>query len=218
MTDPAFPFPALGLVHVANELTVAGPLPLDGSLDVEVHAGAVRPHPHGRVVDLVTSVRCNGRPAWTGTSTYLRRGRPAVGSGNPSAPTEPGVEEVPSDAAAEPEGPPLHLSARRRLGADLGRRYAAVSGDLNPIHLSALTARPLGFPRAIAHGMWTAAAVLGCLQGRLPDVFTYTVQFRRPITLPATVDVHTGLGAREIVAQVRGRDGRVHLDAVVAKL
>lgn len=39
------------------------------------------------------------------------------------------------------------------LASDLGRRYARVSGDINPIHLHALSARAFGFRRAIAHGM-----------------------------------------------------------------
>ena len=38
-----------------------------------------------------------------------------------------------------------------------------MSGDVNPIHLHALTARAMGFPRAIAHGMWTYARTLAPL-------------------------------------------------------
>jgi acyl dehydratase len=219
MTDSSFPFPALGLVHVTNEVTCTRPIPLGAELAVAVHAGAVRPHPKGRVVDLITVVRCDGEPVWTETSSYLRRERtgdqaadkPATGS----AATASGSKQ---DGVSEPDGvPELHFSARRRLPGDLGRQYARVSGDLNPIHLTALTARPLGFPRAIAHGMWTAAAVLGALEGRLPDALTYTVQFRRPITLPSTVRLFTGVAGEHVVAEVRGGDGddRVHLVADV---
>ena len=75
--------------------------------------------------------------------------------------------------------------AEWKLGGDLGRRYAAVSGDRNPIHMHALTAKPLGFPAAIAHGMWTKARCLAALERRLPDAFTVEVAFRRPILLPA---------------------------------
>ena len=70
-------------------------------------------------------------------------------------------------------------------------RYAAVSGDVNPIHLHPLTARVFGFPRAIAHGMWTAARALAALQGRLPDALTYDVGFGRPLLLPSTVELLT---------------------------
>ena len=78
--------------------------------------------------------------------------------------------------------------AEWKLGGDLGRRYAAVSGDRNPIHMHALTAKPLGFPAAIAHGMWTKARCLAALESRLPDAFTVEVRFRKPILLPAKVE------------------------------
>ena len=50
-----------------------------------------------------------------------------------------------------------------RLPGDLGRRYAAVSGDHNPIHLYPLTAKAFGFPRQIAHGMWSKARCVAAL-------------------------------------------------------
>lgn len=42
-------------------------------------------------------------------------------------------------------GPDARANAVWRVSADVGRRYATVSGDVNPIHLSALAARALGF-------------------------------------------------------------------------
>ena len=89
-------------------------------------------------------------------------------------------------SAARPDDAPA--SAEWRLGGDLGRRYAAVSGDRNPIHMHALTAKPLGFPAAIAHGMWTKARCLAALESRLPDAFAVDVRFRKPILLPARVE------------------------------
>ena len=74
-----------------------------------------------------------------------------------------------------------------QLAADLGRRYAAVSGDRNPIHMHPLPARALGFPGAIAHGMWTMARILASLAGELPDSYAVEVSFRSPIVLPAAV-------------------------------
>ena len=49
------------------------------------------------------------------------------------------------------------------LAKDLGRRYAAISGDYNPIHLGALSAKLFGFKQAIAHGMWSKARCLAAL-------------------------------------------------------
>jgi acyl dehydratase len=74
---------------------------------------------------------------------------------------------------------------------DAGRRYAKVSGDVNPIHLSGLTAKAFGFKRAIAHGMWVKARALAALSGRLPDVVAVDVGFRKPLFLPSTVALAT---------------------------
>ena len=82
-------------------------------------------------------------------------------------------------------------AATWRVDAATGRRYAAVSGDVNPIHLYPWTARAFGFPRAIAHGMWTAARALAALEGRLPEALSYDVTFGKPLLLPSTVELRT---------------------------
>lgn len=173
MTDPAFPFPMIGLVHLANRITQARPLRAGESFVLRVHAEGLRPHERGTQFDMVSEALADGEVVWTDVSTYLRRG----GSGGPS--------ERSSSAGLEPlSGEP---AARWRLGGDTGRRYAEVSGDHNPIHLYPLTARLFGFRRAIAHGMWSKARCLAFFAERLPDAFTVDVRFKRPILLPATV-------------------------------
>lgn len=208
MTQSGFPFPVLGLVHVANEVRSTGPLPVGARLDVEVTVGPVRPHPRGRTVDLLTVVGRDGAPEWTETSTYLHRAR---GSHAPAA--DPAAAA--GTAAGEP-GADLHLSARWRLAGDLGRRYAAVSGDRNPIHLHPWAARAFGFPRAIAHGMWSAAAVAAALEHRLPAAVRFEVSFRRPVLLPGTVRLLAAVTADAVVAELRGHEdaGTLHLAAI----
>ena len=167
MTDGSFPFPAVGLVHLENRIEQRRPLTADEPLDVEVRATPVKPHPKGRAFSIVTTV--NGG-VWTETSTMLRRGK---GTGG----------EKPSRNGA---GPP-EASVEWKLPGDLGRRYASVSGDSNPIHLHPLSARLFGFPRAIAHGMWTKARCLAAMEHDLPDAYTVEVAFKKPILLPGTV-------------------------------
>jgi acyl dehydratase len=79
------------------------------------------------------------------------------------------------------------VTATWRLAGDLGRRYASVSGDFNPIHIHPVSAKLLGFPSAIAHGMWTKARCLAALDPHLPESFSVEASFRKPILLPATV-------------------------------
>jgi acyl dehydratase len=207
LTDPAAPFPAMGLVHVANHVEVVRGIPLGAAVDVEVEMTPVRPHRKGRTVDLLARASLDGEVVWRSASTYLRRG------GGSEEPAESAVEAV------EPADGGLRLGAVWRLPGDLGRRYAAVSGDRNPIHLSAPTARVLGFPRAIAHGMWTAARCLAALEGRLAPPYAVDVDFRSPILLPGTVELHTAVGADRSRFEVRARGkDRTHLAGAVAPL
>ena len=171
MTDASFPFPAIGTVHLRNAITRHRPIAPTERLDVSARAVDLRPHAKGRVFDLVTTVASGGETVWESTSTYLRVGR--------------------GDDAARPEGEPFDLVAgtgtQWRLPGDLGRRYAAVSGDHNPIHLYPLSARAFGFKRQIAHGMWTKARCVAAFANRVPDAATVEVEFKKPVFLPGTV-------------------------------
>ena len=171
MSDPAFPYPAIGMVHVENTITAHRAIAVGESLDVTTSVGAPRPHAKGVLLDFVTTVTGEGDVAWESTSTYLRRGRTVDGDAAPGL--------VVADA---PSG-----GVEWRLPADLGRTYAAVSGDANPIHLYPLTAKALGFPRQIAHGMWTKARSVAAIENRLPAAVTVEVAFKKPVFLPGTV-------------------------------
>lgn len=172
MSEPSFPFRAIGLVHIANEITQFRHVNAAEELSLRVVPTAVEPHPRGQQFSLRTEARVGRELVWEEVSTILKRGS---GSAGPSAP------------AARPSADELPATATWKLRGDLGRRYASVSGDINPIHMHALSAKLFGFPSTIAHGMWTKARCLAALEGRLPDAFTVEVSFRRPIVLPATV-------------------------------
>jgi acyl dehydratase len=173
MTGPSFPFPLLGIVHIANRIESHRPLTLDDTLDFRVQAEAARPHERGQQIDVVASATVDGSDVWVSRSTYLHR------SGGKSSSSPRTDEELPPPAAL--------IRVDRRVGPD----YAAVSGDRNPIHTNRLLARAFGFPRTIAHGMWSKARCLAALEGRLPDAYTVDVAFKLPILLPATVALRT---------------------------
>jgi acyl dehydratase len=161
------PFSAVGVVHIANRIVQHRPLLLGETLSLRVLTSELRPHRRGREFDFVSELRVGDELVWEDVSTNLKRG-----DGDESLPREP-VFELPP------------VTAQWRLPDDLGRRYAAVSGDHNPIHMHAWSAKAFGFQRAIAHGMWTKARCLSSL--RLPDAFTADVRFKKPILLPGTV-------------------------------
>lgn len=178
MAGRDFPLPLPGLVHVRNAITVHRAVDAGERLRITVHAERFVGHPKGAQVDLVAAVDVDGARVWDGRSTYLARGANAP---------EPAPGPVPPPAELT-DGPP---AAVWRVPDDTGRRYASVSGDVNPIHLHPLTAKAFGFPRAIAHGMWTAARSLSAVAGRLPAAVHHDVAFGRPLLLPSTVELRT---------------------------
>jgi acyl dehydratase len=199
MADGRFPLAAVGLVHIANRIEQRRPLRAGETLSLTVRTGPLAPHPKGRTFTLTTEAAVDDDVAWVETMTLLRRGRP------PENGTPPQRDDLRGPAEE------ARASETWELPGDLGRRYAGVSGDRNPIHLSDLTAKAFGFKRAIAHGMWTAARCLAALEA--PDAFVFDVRFRAPIFLPATVEFVTE-GERFGVRDA-GR-GTPHLDGVLA--
>jgi hypothetical protein len=219
MARSDFPLAPAGMVHVANRVTQRHPLWREDRLDLRVPTVDLRPHRSGTQLDFVSEVRRAGSSdvAWEAVSTYLARGARLPAPAAPSLASEQtdALGTTSSDAsgprgvASEQSGvggshssdvadwvdeeramwvPPVP-TASWRLPADTGRRYAAVSGDRNPVHLSALTARPFGFKRAIAHGMYTAARALADVGPAAGHTFVWTADFAKPLLLPATVSV-----------------------------
>ena len=207
MTQPGFPFPVMGLVHIGNRIEQQRPLTPADTFDLHVRAEDLRPHARGTRLTLVSEVLVGGDVVWRDESVLLRRHDGASAVDEPGTPTR---EDLPQHA---PTGP-----IRWRLDRGLGRRYAAVSGDRNPIHLSALSARAFGFPTAIAPGMWTKAKSLATLAQRVPDAFAVEVAFRKPIHLPGEVsfgartsDAGVDAGGTTIDFGVTSGEDRTHL-------
>jgi acyl dehydratase len=206
MTDPLFPFPALGVIHIGNTITALRPLDPAEPLDLTVTCGPPKPHPRGRQLTLRTDAEIAGERVWQADTVMLSRGRPFTGSGEQAAAEDARTSEqrlLPDDA---PTGPQVW-----RLPSNLGRTYASVSGDRNPIHLFDLTAKPFGFSHHIAHGMWTKARCIAALHNRLPDAFEVTVSFRKPITLPGKLRFGARTEGSTIDFGVTSERGSAHL-------
>ncbi|MFJ6809958.1 MaoC/PaaZ C-terminal domain-containing protein [Streptomyces anulatus] len=228
MTGPAFPLPVLGLVHTWIEITPHRAVAPTEPLELTVHAETLTPHRRGAEVTMATEARVGGELVWESRSGYLSRHRQATPDG--PMPDRLAFDGTSSDRAAPEEAtaaqaagpvtavPPaagsLPARAEWRLPGDLGRRYGAVSGDRNPIHLHPLTARLFGFPRAIAHGMWTVARCLA-EAGDPSSIRSVRAGFRAPVLLPATVTYAADTTGNAF--ELRGPDGRVHLVGAVTR-
>jgi acyl dehydratase len=195
MASGSFPFSPLGLVHVGNRIEQLRAIGAGETLDLRVWASGLAEHERGRQFELHGEAAVDGGVVWRDVSTYLHR----EGGGGSSSER---------DGASPPEA-----SAIWRVPGDIGRRYARVSGDANPIHTHPLTAKALGQPGAIAHGMWTKARCLAALDGELPDAYTVDVRFKLPLRLPGTAAFSYRDGAFEVHD---ARSGRPHLSGRVS--
>lgn len=179
MVKEPFPFAMLGLVHVDNSVTQYRPIGERETVAMSVTFDNLRDHAQGQQFDFVTIVKSEEEVIWEGTSTYLSRSK---------KPSSKDKKSVPRPVMVKPEVNEAGVHSIFEVPEDIGRRYAFVSGDFNLIHLHPLSARAFGFPKAIAHGMWSKAKCLA-LMGDLPDAYTIDVSFKLPIFLPAEVEL-----------------------------
>lgn len=171
-----FPFSALGAVHVENTITSHRPIAVTDTVRATAHAENLREHRKGLLVDVVTALQVGNEPAWEQVTTFLHQQRTSL-SGEPKP-----------EPPKSPKLPPPNAILRITPGEI--RRYAAVGGDRNPIHISTIGAKLFGFPTVIAHGMFSAAAVLANIEGQLPPRVRYQVKFGKPVLLPAALGLY----------------------------
>ena len=205
MTDSSFPFGVVGLVHIENRIEQARPIRADEVLDLRVWAANMGEHDKGTQFEMHAEASVGGETPWRSVSTYLHR--------------EGGGSSGSSDRTREDEQHPPP-NAVWKLPGDIGRRYAGVSGDRNPIHMHPITARLFGMPRPIAHGMWLKARCLAALDGVLPDAFSVDVRFKLPVYIPGKVSFASSEGERgERRFSLRdGKNEKPHLDGVAKPL
>ncbi len=206
MTRRDFPFPALGAIHVASRIVQERPLAAHDVLDLSVAAKGLRTHRRGHQITVVTQARVAREVIWHSENVFLHRERSTrpelAGSREETSEAPEGASSTADAMIGDPGGTGVIGPVSWNLPTELGRRYAAVSGDRNPIHLYDVTARPFGFPRHIAHGMWTVARALAQLADGLPERLRCDVEFRRPLRLPATVEFQAGAAEARITFEV----------------
>ncbi len=180
LLDKKSPFPLLGLVHVENRVTVSGTLSLASPFECRVKYLRVTPHSKGWVVDISLDALQNGMMVYQAVSSYLVKVKAVH------------VSPKPKKIANEPwrETAPTVLLNSISAPSDIGRRYAKISGDYNPIHLFSLSAKIFGFKQPIAHGMWTLAqGISSAAQVAGGEISEVECSFKRPIPLPNVIEI-----------------------------
>ena len=188
------PWPAAGMVHMVNRIEQHNPLFIGDDLRIELSTGDLFRHEKGQMFNIKFQVLRGGHLVWQATQSTLCR-----------VVKQPVGEQYRSVMHSETR---LSRQASFSIPANIGRRYGKVSGDVNPIHLTNLTARAFGFKRAIAHGMWTKARALSAL---LPEGITERamaeVEFKLPLYLPGTVSLWSNRSAKCAKFELRDRQG-----------
>ena len=172
----AFPVKLFGLVHVHNRIAMRQPLSADEPAEIRSWIEGHRDTERGQEFDLHTEYVVAGEPLWDETCTFLARKR---------APAEAGARTTQSRGGDAPDAVAVKSSSFR-APAGLGRRYGFISGDVNPIHMSDLTAKAFGFPRAIAHGMWSLGRLASDFESeQFNGGCELSVSFKLPVFMPA---------------------------------
>ncbi|MEZ5499712.1 MAG: MaoC/PaaZ C-terminal domain-containing protein [Steroidobacteraceae bacterium] len=174
-----FPVSVLGAVHVRNDIVQHRAIDAGETLHLSAHVEGHRQAPRGQEFDLISECACDGEVVWSEVTTFLIR--------------SPGAERPKRARAVDNAevAPAAVTSCSFRAPNGLGRSYGWLAGDLNPIHLSDLSARLFGFKGAIAHGMWSLARSASELQAVAGQPCRkLQISFRQPIVLPAWVTLH----------------------------
>ncbi|WP_167995908.1 MaoC family dehydratase [Arthrobacter pigmenti] len=172
-----FPLPLLGMIHLRNDVEDFSPVKVSEELSVTAWVENLKRHRSGTTVDAVVELENSTGLAWRGRSTYLAKGTYLPDS----------TEQAPASDAASDGVLPDYPTTVWTLGPDAGRRYAAISGDYNPIHLSGPSARLLGMRKPIAHGMYLASRMVAEAGPREWTPMRWTVDFHSPVPLPSKV-------------------------------
>jgi len=179
-----FPLGSFGLLHLRNHAIRYRDFGIDQPWDVSCVLARQRQVEKGLEFDFDTTISIDGESVWRSVSTFLKRGKP-----NGELEISPLADLFPPIDEAVPE------SGHFDVPHNIGRRYAKVTGDYNPIHVSSLVAKLFGFNRAIAHGMWSLARVLP----ELPPVdnpVRIDVSFKGPMYVTSRATIKTDTDGR----------------------
>jgi hypothetical protein len=209
MVNKPFPFKPMGLVHLANHIEVNWLPEQSSKLMLKTSFNGLTWHKKGWVFAVLSEGFVNGKLAVSGTSYYLSRQKHVVGNYKHAGFDDitPGelnsitqcAEQLPSAIPTVSSVTfPFDNTCELNFPLGVGRKYAGVSGDFNPIHLTRWTAKFMGFKEAIAHGMYSKALCLSAvIKQEMQNskwVFAQTpmqfsTQFMQPIYLPTRCEL-----------------------------
>lgn len=173
MLEKNFPLRPMGQVHLSNNIAVHHCFDINSPLSISAAVGSSELTSRGLEWNIDTVAEVEKQTVWSAQSTFLYRCKTDV--------KRKFIKDI------EPSG----STQQWMVPANIGRRYARISGDYNPIHIADTSARVLGFKKAIAHGMWSKARCLAALDSTIPDAgYQVDVRFHKPVFLPSSVQFY----------------------------
>ncbi len=152
LTHSSFPFGLLGTVHLRNRITQHKAINSNDVMDIYSELGQHRLMEKGLEFDFRTKVKIKNEVVWDEVSTYFLAGK----FGKP----EPSSEALNVNFFELPTLEQATQVAKWFVPKDRGKKYAKISEDYNPIHMSSLLAKLFGLKRDIAHGFGVLAQAI----------------------------------------------------------
>lgn len=204
-----FPVKVLGLIHLRNTIRVFKNIGIDAPLRLRVYFDTMRLTDFGQEYDFLTQFELDGEVVWEEVSTMFARGH---GSPKEGA-KRPGIERSMHPDTGTTSDP-------IEVAPGTGWRYARISGDFNPIHLTDRTAGMFGFKQSVAHGMWSLGRCLGSAAKDLPEGrIQVDTQFKLPVYVPSQAIVrHWSVDRGIDISMCTMRGDRLHLAMQVRQL
>lgn len=240
LLSDTFPFPGLGLVHLANEIVQMERISSTGTSTHSYNATvyceeSVQRHKKGYCFTVVSELYRVTRDenaadvlVWRSRSTVLSQCTHSERAEKESKhPITPYLSLLPEAEMSSCAG-----ETTWKFAENIGRQFAALSCDYNPIHINRLTAALFGFIRGhIIHGMCTCAQALANIQceddeakffvntekgdRKRKEVVTFYVEFKTPVYLPGEVMLQTALGSKDDSDLVDRESGGTELVHVI---
>ncbi|MFH1533070.1 MAG: MaoC/PaaZ C-terminal domain-containing protein [Pseudomonadota bacterium] len=176
----------LRMLHGEQAFTFHEPLRYQQTVVAEATITGFREVNTGEILDMGLELRGQqGERLVTGTSSFF------VPRGTGSS---AGRSKGPPGAAPFPEDAPGRFSRSLETDPTQPTRYAAASGDRNPIHTNAIIARLAGLPRPIMHGLCMMAMagreVLGARDAAPTSLKQLSLRFTRTAFPGARYVIH----------------------------
>jgi NAD(P)-dependent dehydrogenase (short-subunit alcohol dehydrogenase family)/acyl dehydratase len=214
-TDPELDLDLLRLVHGEHDISFHRLLRHGDILNLRGSLRSLEEKSSGRVATFGLTGFVDGQVALEGTTTYFIRGKKKPASEAPK------TEAAPTSAPVVPPAPDSVID--QVVTDDQATRYAAASGDNNPIHLDPATARAAGLPGVILHGLCTMAFaqrdLVNALCGGDPrQLRRLGVRFARPVLPGQTLRLSVWRDGADVKFQTDNADGVAVITHGVARV